>query len=369
MVSTLDSLAQSQWRRWSTDMHLLVTRPGALAGARTVVDAELDAIESAASRFRPDSEICALTGGVCAPVSPLLAHLIEDALAAARFTDGDVDPTVGSALIALGYDRDIGELDPAAPKVTSLRVGADWSMVEFDGRSVRLPEGVVLDLGATAKAVAADRCARRVYAETGSGVLVNLGGDISTAGPTPEGGWQVLVQDTENDPACQVALGSRAGLRHVEHRAPTVVARRRYRPPHHRSPDREIRGPRVAQCQCGGRQLPGRQYHQHRGDRSRAPVARLGCRTWRTGPTCRTRRDGTHDRRVAAVTQRLHIDWTRCDGRGLCVELLPDLFTRDDWGYPLAHKSSREPAIPAQSAKYAKAAVKRCPRMALRLLD
>lgn len=203
-------------------MHLLVTHPGALAGARTIVDAELDAIESAASRFRPDSEICALTGGVCAPVSPLLAHLIEDALAAARFTDGDVDPTVGSALIALGYDRDIGELDPAAPKVTSLRVGADWSMVEFDGRSVRLPEGVVLDLGATAKAVAADRCAGRVYAETGSGVLVNLGGDISTAGPTPEGGWQVLVQDTENDPACQVALGSQAGL------ATSSTARRRW---------------------------------------------------------------------------------------------------------------------------------------------
>jgi ferredoxin len=32
----------------------------------------------------------------------------------------------------------------------------------------------------------------------------------------------------------------------------------------------------------------------------------------------------------------LHIDWTACDGRGLCTELLPDLLQRDDWGYPLA---------------------------------
>ncbi|MCX2929131.1 ferredoxin [Mycobacterium sp. CVI_P3] len=72
---------------------------------------------------------------------------------------------------------------------------------------------------------------------------------------------------------------------------------------------------------------------------------------------------------MATVTQRLHIDWTRCDGRGLCAELLPDVFTRDDWGYPLAHKGSREPAIPPESAKYARAAVKRCPRTALRLLD
>ena len=67
--------------------------------------------------------------------------------------------------------------------------------------------------------------------------------------------------------------------------------------------------------------------------------------------------------------QRLHIDWTRCDGRGLCTELLPEVFIRDDWGYPLARSGAREPAIPAESTKYAKAAVKRCPRLALRLLD
>ena len=46
------------------------------------------------------------------------------------------------------------------------------------------PGGVVLDLGATAKALAADRAARaRVAAATGCGVLVNLGGDIADRGP------------------------------------------------------------------------------------------------------------------------------------------------------------------------------------------
>lgn len=66
---------------------------------------------------------------------------------------------------------------------------------------------------------------------------------------------------------------------------------------------------------------------------------------------------------------RLHIDWTRCDGRGLCTELLPDLLTRDEWGYPLSIQGSREPEIPADLRRYATAAVKRCPRLALQLFD
>ena len=54
------ALADSEWTRWTTGMHLLVTDPTVLSRARAIVDAELDAIEDAASRFRPDSEICAL---------------------------------------------------------------------------------------------------------------------------------------------------------------------------------------------------------------------------------------------------------------------------------------------------------------------
>jgi ferredoxin len=66
---------------------------------------------------------------------------------------------------------------------------------------------------------------------------------------------------------------------------------------------------------------------------------------------------------------RLHIDWTRCDGRGLCTELLPDVLGRDDWGFPLSRNRSREPEIPDEMLKYAKEAVKRCPRLALKLIE
>ena len=192
-------------------MHLLVTDPASLAAARAAVDDELDAIELAASRFRPDSEICALSAAAGQPrtVSPILADLLAAALGAARATDGDVDPTVGCAVVDLGYDAAYA---PEAPRIASLAVPVDWTAVEFDGQSVRIPAGTLLDLGATAKAVAADRCARRVHAETGTGVLVNLGGDIATAGPAPDGGWRVLVQDTEDDPPTQVTIGTDTGL-------------------------------------------------------------------------------------------------------------------------------------------------------------
>ena len=69
-----------------------------------------------------------------------------------------------------------------------------------------------------------------------------------------------------------------------------------------------------------------------------------------------------------ALVSRLHIDWTLCDGRGLCTELLPELLDRDDWGYPVSRTGAREPEIPEEQLKYARAAVKKCPRLALQLL-
>jgi thiamine biosynthesis lipoprotein len=54
---------------------------------------------------------------------------------------------------------------------------------------------MLLDFGATAKALAADRAAAAIAAATGGGVLVNLGGDIAVAGPPPGEGWLVGVVD------------------------------------------------------------------------------------------------------------------------------------------------------------------------------
>jgi ferredoxin len=60
---------------------------------------------------------------------------------------------------------------------------------------------------------------------------------------------------------------------------------------------------------------------------------------------------------------RLSVDPIACDGRGLCAELLPGLITLDDWGFPMI--AARE--VPARLRRHAEAAVRLCPRLALRL--
>lgn len=202
----------AQWTVWGTVARIVVTDPGALAEARALVAAELAAVDEACSRFRDDSEISRLRPAAGRPVrvSERLAAFVEASLTAARRTDGDVDPTVGAAMRNLGYDRDFAEL-PELSHVYVTRAAPGWQAVRLSGRDLTVPAGVHLDLGATAKALAADRCAALVADSLGVGVLVGLGGDIATAGPAPDG-WRILVQDRPGDPQCTVAVPAGAAI-------------------------------------------------------------------------------------------------------------------------------------------------------------
>jgi thiamine biosynthesis lipoprotein ApbE len=186
------------WPALGTSVRLLTTDPARLGDAVEVVAGQLDALDLAASRFRADSEVSALASGRPTRVSPLLLSVLLAALRAARLTDGAVDPTVGVSLAALGYDRDFAAVpadDPGARLLVRRVPG--WRSVRVDPatRTVRVPAGTVLDLGATAKAVAADRAAADAAAAAGCGVLVSLGGDVAVAGAVPPGGWLVQLAD------------------------------------------------------------------------------------------------------------------------------------------------------------------------------
>ncbi|WJX99968.1 FAD:protein FMN transferase [Curtobacterium sp. 458] len=229
--------AAAEWELWTTTARVVLDRRDRrhLAAAEACVREVTDAVDRACSRFRDDSELVARTADLehGAEVSPLLASLVHQALDAARLTNGDVDPTLGNRMVALGYDaafhqdgsRSVDDRpvdgpvddrpvdgrpldqDPAV-LASALDTRPAWQRVLLSGRFLRVPVGVRLDLGATAKAAAADTAAASITARLGIGALVSLGGDVATAGPEPAGGWQVRVQDLDADPVDHVRIAS-----------------------------------------------------------------------------------------------------------------------------------------------------------------
>jgi thiamine biosynthesis lipoprotein ApbE len=233
-VNVSGAFVTATWEALGTSILLRLCRSSASDGApggdprmdaaRLAVERELDAIDRACSRFRVDSELSLVnaSGGRPTTVSALFAQALELALRAAELTDGDVDPTVGRALELAGYDRDWRLLEVAReaqpdtarpPLALSAHVRSGWRTIALDCRTltVRVPRGIGLDLGATAKAWVADRAAAAAARAAECGALVSVGGDIATAGPAPAGGWRIRVTDDHrSDPS---AAGQTVSIR------------------------------------------------------------------------------------------------------------------------------------------------------------
>jgi thiamine biosynthesis lipoprotein len=184
----------------------VVTNPRYLRAAKAAVDGVIAAMDQAASRFREDSELTRLNASPEREiqVSPLLAQAIAAGLRGAELTYGAVDPTVGSAIRLAGYDADFAQVPADGEEIHLIahRVPG-WRAIQFAAmaRTVRLPRGVEIDLGATAKALASDLAAGAASkAAGGVGVLVSLGGDIACAGEPPAEGWPVQTSEDSASP-------------------------------------------------------------------------------------------------------------------------------------------------------------------------
>jgi FAD:protein FMN transferase len=193
-------------RALGSSLRVVVTRETDLAVAKAAVDELLREVDLAASRFRDDSELSRLNAmpGRKAVISPLLAKLLAAALRGARITGGAVDPTIGSAIKLAGYEMDFALVptDGSAITLTVSRVPG-WQAIYFDeaSRTVLVPSGVEIDLGATAKALASDLAATAALKAIGDGgVLVSLGGDIAVAGRPPPAGWPIQASEDSGAP-------------------------------------------------------------------------------------------------------------------------------------------------------------------------
>ena len=200
------AIGSSTFSAIGTTNRILTTEPGAIAEAVLIAQDHLAELDAAVSRFRDDSEVSRLAaraahGPAWAFASPVFAAYLRAALHAARLTDGLVDPTVGSAVVATGYDADM-DVVRARGAWTGTDVAASvpgWRSVVLDEATdkVTVPQGCLIDLGCSAKGHAADTIARMLAERLPGGFLVSLGGDIAVSGAGPDGGWRVGVEDAD----------------------------------------------------------------------------------------------------------------------------------------------------------------------------
>jgi thiamine biosynthesis lipoprotein len=133
------------------------------------------------SRFRPDSELNRINRDPMGAVilSRVFAYAMRAAISAAASTRGLVDPTLGAAVEAAGYDRDLSELgDDELPLPFRPPSPGTWRLLRLSGRLLSRPPGTALDLNGVVKSLAVDSGLELI---SGDG-FVSAGGDVAVRG-------------------------------------------------------------------------------------------------------------------------------------------------------------------------------------------
>lgn len=165
--------------------------------ARLAYD-ETHRIEQKFSRYRDDSVVQRINqgDGASVRVDDETARLLRYAGQCYELSGGLFDITSG--VLRRAWQFDGKPVVPDRALIESLRARIGWERVTFDGESIAIPRGMEIDLGGIGKEYAADRVADVLLARAGSGVMVNLGGDIRA---TSDGthSWKIGIEDPASD--------------------------------------------------------------------------------------------------------------------------------------------------------------------------
>jgi thiamine biosynthesis lipoprotein len=186
------------FRAMGSDVRLIIEEPGPQAPDPTHAAMEaqgfIERFEAKLSRFRPDSELCAMNTDPRPRVraSTLLREAVRAGIHAAELTGGLVDPTLVRELEEVGYASSRDGVAPASLKDALTmapqreparpRLNQAWRKIYVDDRErvIHRPPGVAFDTGGIGKGLAADLLARRLG---GYGrFVVDCGGDIRVGG-------------------------------------------------------------------------------------------------------------------------------------------------------------------------------------------
>lgn len=199
-MSASDRLFSRTFRAMGTEVKVLLRarRADDAAQAFDHVAQLFKRCEQRLSRFRQDSELSALnrSQGQEFSASPVLFSSVHAALRAAEESGGVFDPTVIEALERIGYDRSFEQVRPPAGPLPQAPAAGRFRSIRLDPDrlTIRLPEGVRIDLGGIGKGWMVDE-AQRVLAPYGN-ALIDAGGDISALGDAPgHHGWVIGVEN------------------------------------------------------------------------------------------------------------------------------------------------------------------------------
>jgi thiamine biosynthesis lipoprotein len=215
--------AHASWRALGTYVQLVVARGDLFEAAREEAVKVLAQVDAGCSRFRDDSDLSRANreSGRWVKVGPILAEAVKAALWAANETNGLVDPTLGRNLAAIGYDRDLRQVQadhgPAGIPIPAVTEAWRQVKVRVDGDEAEalVPFGVALDLGATGKGFTADLVARRIVENVGTDLVVSIGGDVAIGSVDPDGEpqeWPIAVGELPGGEPEQTVLLSRGGM-------------------------------------------------------------------------------------------------------------------------------------------------------------
>ena len=282
----MTALTELAFPAMGTSVRLLAAPGAPLDDARALIED----LEARLTRFDSASELSVLNADPreTVPASRTLRDAVRSALAGAAATDGLVDPTLLGAVVRAGYDRTLvghpranlravlaaaPEPRPATPPPAVV-----WRRIHIDDAAgtITRPPGVKLDLGGSAKGLAADLAAE-LLAPYGP-CAADLGGDLRVHGV-----HEVLVPNPVHRHAGRGDRVARRRGRHLGDRQAAVVGRDRPpRPPPARSRDRPARLDRRPlrhregpdRCARGSARQGGRARRPGRGPPGPVPLRR-----------------------------------------------------------------------------------------------
>lgn len=194
-------LDRHAFRAMGTDVSLIAPA-GGLGFGRAAADVEriFAREERRFSRFRADSELSRANraAGRWTELSDEAAALVALALDAAERTHGRFDPTVLHAVVAAGYDRDLDRVRAEGRDARRTPTGCGrWREIRLEGRRLRMPAGVGLDLGGIAKGRTVDLAVLAAFERGLPWVVVNAGGDLRVEGEPLAPGIGIAIDDPE----------------------------------------------------------------------------------------------------------------------------------------------------------------------------